>query len=103
MPFENCVVADSDLHVMEPADLWQEWIDPAFRHAAPVGLSEMKRDMRVRVKNRVILRGGAVRPMKPAPEGGQRTGWRKEHEDAPVHRVVRRPEPGLLDRLPSRG
>lgn len=27
------VVADSDLHVMEPPDLWQRYIDPAF--AAP--------------------------------------------------------------------
>ena len=89
MAFEDCVVADSDLHVMEPPDLWQRYIDPAFRHAAPVGLSEMKRDMRVRVKNHVLLRMGSVRPMKPAPEGAQRgeaersrrTGWRKEHED----------------------
>lgn len=81
MAFEDCVVADSDLHVMEPPDLWQQWIDPAFRHAAPVGLSELKRDMRVRVKNRVLLRGGAVRPQRPAPEGGQRSGWRREHED----------------------
>ena len=29
------VIADSDLHVMEPPDLWQRYIDPAFAHAAP--------------------------------------------------------------------
>ena len=45
------VVADSDLHVMEPPDLWQRYIDPAFAHAAPIGLTELPRDMRVRVKN----------------------------------------------------
>ena len=28
-------VADSDLHVMEPPDLWQRYIDPAYAHAAP--------------------------------------------------------------------
>jgi predicted TIM-barrel fold metal-dependent hydrolase len=51
-------VADSDMHVMEPADLWQRYIDPAWAHAAPVGLSEIERDMRVRVKNAVLLRLG---------------------------------------------
>ena len=34
-------VADSDMHVMEPADLWQRYMDPAWAHAAPIGLSEM--------------------------------------------------------------
>jgi predicted TIM-barrel fold metal-dependent hydrolase len=81
MAFADCVVADSDLHVMEPPDLWERYIDPAFRHAAPRGLAEMKRDMRVRVKNHVLLRMGSVRPRKPAPGGERRTGWREEHED----------------------
>src|SRR5499426_1070217 len=57
--------ADSDLHVLEPPDLWQRYIDPAFRHAAPVGLTEMPRDMRVKVKSHVLLRIGRVRPMRP--------------------------------------
>ena len=35
-------VADSDMHVLEPPDLWQRYIDPAWRHAAPVGLTEMR-------------------------------------------------------------
>jgi uncharacterized protein len=56
-------VADSDMHVMEPADLWQRYIDPAWKHVAPVGLSEMRRDMRVRVKSHVLLRTGPARPM----------------------------------------
>ena len=28
-------VVDSDMHVMEPQDLWQQYIDPAFRDRAP--------------------------------------------------------------------
>jgi predicted TIM-barrel fold metal-dependent hydrolase len=55
-------VADSDMHVMEPADLWQRYMDPAWEHAAPVGLTEIERDMRVRVKNAVLLRLGRQRP-----------------------------------------
>ena len=57
-------VADSDMHVFEPADLWQRWIAPEWKHAAPVGLTELRRDMRVKVKSHVILRLGGVRPSR---------------------------------------
>ena len=71
-------VADSDMHVMEPADLWQRYIDPAYRHAAPVGLSELPRDMRVKIKSHVLLRLGPVRPLS-----GDRPGpWTQQQEDA---------------------
>lgn len=71
------VICDSDLHVMEPPDLWQRYIDPAFAHAAPIGLSEMPRDMRVRVKNHTMLRMGRVRPLRI---DGRKTGWKPEHD-----------------------
>ena len=32
-------VLDSDLHIIEPADLWQRYIDPEFRDRAPRGLT----------------------------------------------------------------
>ena len=69
-------VADSDLHVMEPADLWQRYMDPRWAHAAPIGLSEMVRDMRVRVKNHTMLRMGRVRP-----SAGGATAWSKEQDN----------------------
>ena len=31
-------VVDSDMHIMEPADLWQEYIDPEFKYKAQVGV-----------------------------------------------------------------
>ena len=34
-------VLDSDIHIIEPPDLWQRYIDPAFRERAPVGLTEV--------------------------------------------------------------
>jgi predicted TIM-barrel fold metal-dependent hydrolase len=58
-------VADSDMHVFEPPDLWQRYIAPEWRHVAPVGLSELRRDMRVKVKSHVLLRLGSVRPARP--------------------------------------
>jgi len=60
--------------LFEPADLWQRYIDPAWRHAAPMGLTEMRRDMRVKVKSHVLLRQGAVRAQ------GERNAWKEENE-----------------------
>ncbi len=34
-------VMDSDLHVLEPPDLWQRYIDPKFADRAPVGMIRM--------------------------------------------------------------
>jgi uncharacterized protein len=30
-------VVDSDMHLIEPADLWQRYIDPKFKDGAPIG------------------------------------------------------------------
>jgi predicted TIM-barrel fold metal-dependent hydrolase len=78
MTLRDHPIADSDLHVMEPPDLWQRYIAPEYRHAAPVGLTELRRDMRVRVNNNVLLRLGAVRPQYI---DGRKTGWRDEHDE----------------------
>ncbi|MGH6689081.1 MAG: amidohydrolase family protein [Gammaproteobacteria bacterium] len=35
MPPSSFPIIDADGHVMEPAGMWQRWIDPAFRDRAP--------------------------------------------------------------------
>ena len=65
MTKDGLLVADSDMHIFEPPDLWQRYIAPEWRHAAPVGLTELRRDMRVKVKSHVILRLGTIRPSRP--------------------------------------
>ena len=80
MGFEDFVVCDADMHVFEPADLWQRYIAAEYRHAAPIGMTELKRDIRVKIKSEVLLRAGPVRPLKE--RGGQGIGWRKEQEAA---------------------
>src|SRR5262245_44653971 len=40
-------VLDSDIHIIEPPDLWLRYIDPAFRDQAPVGLTEDAGDLRL--------------------------------------------------------
>src|SRR5579883_2384506 len=39
-------VLDSDMHVMEPPDLWTRYIDPKFRDIAPVGTTTQITDLR---------------------------------------------------------
>jgi len=80
MPFEDFVVCDADMHVFEPADLWQRYMTPEYRHAAPIGMTELKRDIRVKVKSQVLLRAGPVRPLKE--RGGSGIGWRPDQEAA---------------------
>jgi predicted TIM-barrel fold metal-dependent hydrolase len=42
-------IFDSDMHVMEPADLWQRYIDDEFKSQAPIGItSDNVRELRVR-------------------------------------------------------
>jgi len=70
-------VADSDMHVMEPADLWERYIAPEWLHAAPIGLAELHRDMRVRVKGTVLTR---VSPAKPSFD--VTVGWKATQDSA---------------------
>ena len=35
-------ILDSDMHVMEPPDLWEQYIDKPFKHRAPRGGDELK-------------------------------------------------------------
>jgi predicted TIM-barrel fold metal-dependent hydrolase len=77
---DGAVICDSDMHVLEPPDLWQRYIADEFRHAAPVGMTELRRDLRVRVKSEVLLRAGPVRPLKE--KGGSGIGWRTDQEAA---------------------
>jgi predicted TIM-barrel fold metal-dependent hydrolase len=67
-------VADSDMHVFEPPDLWERYIAPEWKHAAPIGLTELRRDMRVKVKSHVLLRLGTIRPSRPGDV------WKAAHE-----------------------
>ena len=47
---------DSDMHVMEPCDLWQKYIDKKFLDRAPVGLNRHKRDLGVQVDGKIMPR-----------------------------------------------
>ena len=41
-------ILDSDMHIMEPPDLWETYLEPEFKHLAPRGVtSENVRDLRM--------------------------------------------------------
>ena len=45
---------DAELHVMEPVDLWERYIDPEFKDRAPRRLSEHRWDIRTVVEGEVM-------------------------------------------------
>jgi len=55
-------VIDSDMHVIEPPDLWQRYIDPAFKPIAPYGTNSTPRDISCYVGNRSAYRLEAIKP-----------------------------------------
>lgn len=60
-------VMDSDMHVMEPADIWQRYIDPSFAARAPIGLTREFRDLGVQVEGKIL----------PIPRSGENTALAK--------------------------
>ena len=45
---------DAELHVMEPVDLWERYIDPEFKDRAPRRLNERRWDIRTVVEGEVM-------------------------------------------------
>src|SRR5882672_7966957 len=45
---------DAEMHVMEPVDLWERYIDPEFKASAPRRLNERRWDIRTVVEGEVM-------------------------------------------------
>ena len=75
-------IIDSDMHVIEPPDLWERYIDPAFKYLAPIGMTQWRRDIRVQVKTRIVSRAWPRRgPTDAAANVGSNLGWKKEQDE----------------------
>ena len=86
MAHGNLKVLDSDIHIIEPPDLWQRYIDPAFRDRAPQGLTEDAGDLR-------LARDG--KPWGRVAADADRSRRRHGHDHAQ--------EPGALAAVPGTG
>src|SRR5213592_3504977 len=47
-------VLDSDIHILEPPDLWERYIDAPFKHQAPRGFAEWVLDLRIEVDGKLM-------------------------------------------------
>src|SRR5258705_8801065 len=45
---------DSDMHVFEPADLWQRYIDKKYLERAPKGLNRSFRDLGIEIEGKIM-------------------------------------------------
>ena len=65
---------DSDMHVFEPADLWQRYIDKNYLDRAPKGLNRAFRDLGIEVD-------GKVMPIPRKPENPALAKYRQDFFD----------------------
>ena len=56
MAYNGFKVFDSDMHVLEPWDLWLNYIDPKYKDRAPVGTNEFLSDLHLVHDGAVISR-----------------------------------------------
>jgi len=77
-------VIDSDMHVMEPPDLWQRYVDPRFRERAPRGSATGPLDLGLygpdgepwgRFAATAGRRGEAQRPIEQRYRSQHERGW----------------------------
>lgn len=62
MVYHGWRMLDCDMHCVEPPDLWERYIDPAYKHVAPHGLREFTVDLRVMVQGRTRPKDALIRP-----------------------------------------
>src|SRR6059036_4198401 len=47
-------VLDSDIHIIEPPDLWARYIDAPFKHQAPRGFDDWVLDLRIEIDGKLM-------------------------------------------------
>ena len=76
-------IFDSDMHVLEPVDLWERYIDPPFRHRAPRGTQRKTTDVGVMVDGTDAFRLSAQIARVSFP-GGLDAGGRRDEMPVPA-------------------
>ena len=77
MAHQGFKVLDSDMHCMEPADLWTRYIDDAYKPFAPRGLQEYIADLRLVIDGKTLPRHSSLRARS---RGGQEDPFHKRRE-----------------------
>jgi uncharacterized protein len=77
MAHHGLKVLDSDMHCMEPADLWTQYIDDAYKPFAPRGLQEYIADLRLVIDGKTLPRHSSLRARS---RGGEEDPFHKRRE-----------------------
>ena len=65
-------VMDSDMHVIEPEDLWERYIDSSFKDRAPRGITRWHGDMQLDVEGHKLP---LVKPSDQWEEAKRKILW----------------------------
>src|SRR5256886_10927857 len=108
MARERFAVADSDMHVIEPADLWINYIEPQFKARAPVGLTEVPRDVAIewegkRIPNRTPLSRQMLRVTQTAQADRYEHAERRGYDAVSQLEAMEREGLDVAVLFPSRG
>ena len=68
MAHDGLKVLDSDMHCMEPADLWERYIDGPYKPFAPRGLQEYIADLRIVIDGKTMPRHSSLRSRSNAAD-----------------------------------
>jgi hypothetical protein len=79
-------VVDADGHVIEPADLWEKYIDPEFRDQAPRCFGAMSVDV---LGHRMPDVPAGRRPARASPPGARRIRASPSRPEARLRRAAR--------------
>jgi uncharacterized protein len=85
MAKNGCKVMDSDMHVIEPADLWQRYIDPAFTERAPRGSTRFMRELGVTLDGQELSSGIPPSPLAQAGAAREREAQNPKYQDGDAH------------------
>ena len=85
-------VMDSDMHVVEPPDLWERYIDPAFRHQAPRTVD----DPDIPVDIRLEFAGRAFTRTNIHSEASRHSYLMRRQRTAPKYTGLDKVNPGSL-------
>ncbi|MGQ4808348.1 hypothetical protein NKDENANG_01730 [Candidatus Entotheonellaceae bacterium PAL068K] len=61
MAYDGLKVLDSNMHCIEPADLWQRYIDDVYKPFAPRGLQAFITDLRLIINGKTMPRHSSIR------------------------------------------
>ena len=74
-------VMDSDMHIIEPPDLWQRYIDPDFRDRAPIGQTRHNRDLGVTFRGEEMSVSAPPNPLAQAGASKEREEQDPKYRD----------------------